>query len=85
MLNYENYFDIIRDNVILEMGISIGVIGKERTFYVVPTNENIHLPTDLLGFNPVKYDPSHPNIVAALGSACTAIKRRIKQLWKLDK
>lgn len=81
----EKSYNTVRDNVILEMGISIGVIGKKRTFYVVPINENLHLPTDLLGFNPVQYDPSHPNIVAALGSVSTVIKRRIKELGKLNK
>lgn len=75
-------YTTVRDNVILELGMSIGIIGKERTFYVTPLDSEVHLPTDLLGFNPAKYDPTHPNIIAATGITCTTIKRRIRELGK---
>lgn len=75
-------YNVVRDNVIFEMGLFIGGLGKERTFYVKPNNEEVHLPTDLLGFTPLQYDSSHPNLIASVGPVSTAIKRRIKELGK---
>jgi len=39
----------------------IGHIGKERVFYVEPSDMKIHLPSDLSGFTPLKYNITHPN------------------------
>ncbi|MEK4538090.1 nucleotide-binding protein [Peribacillus sp. FSL K6-1552] len=73
----------IRDNVIFEMGLFIGRLGKERTFYIIPREEKFHLPTDLIGFNPATYDPGHPEIAAAIGGACTSIMEQMNSLSTL--
>lgn len=75
-------YSSVRDNVIFEMGLFIGKIGKERTFYIKPRNVELLLPSDLIGFNPATYDSSHPNILAALGSPCSEIEDVIKKLGK---
>lgn len=72
----------VRDNVIFEMGLFIGRIGKERTYYITPQGVDFHLPTDLIGFNPAKYDPGHPVIEASVGAACTQIKNKMDRLGK---
>jgi predicted nucleotide-binding protein len=63
-----------RDNVLLELGIFIGVLGRERVFILLDRADPPTLPTDLAGYNPVTYE-LHPteNLLSALGAACTII------------
>jgi predicted nucleotide-binding protein len=52
-------FKAARDNVIFELGLFIGKLGKSRNFILVPRGaENFHLPTDLIGLNPADYEPN---------------------------
>lgn len=50
-------------------------------FYVIPDNEAIHLPTDLLGINPGKYNSrrSDGNLLAALGPFCNQVRTQLKK------
>lgn len=65
----------VRDNIMLEFGMFIGRLGKERSFIVRPKGVDMRLPTDLLGIITAKYDQERAmrEPVAALGSACTQI------------
>lgn len=76
----------VRDNVLFELGLFIGKLGRERCFIVAPrgSEEEIHLPSDLLGMTPALYEPDRQdkNLVAALGPAATKIARQIKSLSK---
>lgn len=63
-----------RDNLLLEVGMSIGLLGRSRTFLVVPKDSSLRLPTDLLGITCADYDSSAPNHVAALAPACNKIR-----------
>ena len=38
-----------RDNVLFELGLMIGAIGRDRTFFIVQSGSNIKMPTDLTG------------------------------------
>jgi hypothetical protein len=81
-------FVVARDNVIFEMGLFIGRIGKKRVFYIIPRHrEKFHLPSDLLGVTPLDYDNnrSDGNTQAALGSPCTKIIERISKLGRFEK
>lgn len=70
---------VVRDNVVFELGLFIGAIGKERCYIVKPRNVDLHLPTDLLGITPADYEAkrSDGNIESALNYACTLIKNEI--------
>ena len=72
---------IPRDNVLFELGLFIGALGKGRVFFVIPEINDFHIPTDLLGITPATYRPdSHSgNISASLGDACTQIKNSISK------
>lgn len=70
---------VVRDNVIFEFGLFVGRLGKERSFFIIPKDaQDLHLPTDLLGIKPAKYDAGRKELQAALGSACFEIKQIIK-------
>lgn len=74
----------VRDNVILELGMFIGRLGKERSFIIQPKQAAaMRLPTDLLGVVTGRYDASRlDNPKAALGSVCAEIADIIQQQFK---
>ncbi|MCC9135694.1 TIR domain-containing protein [Pontibacter silvestris] len=73
---------VVRDNVIFELGLFIGTIGKQRSFIVKPRNVDLHFPTDLLGVTTADYEPkrSDGDITSALNFACSLMKREIETL-----
>lgn len=77
---------VVRDNVIFEMGLFIGAIGKSRSFILKPRDADMHLPTDLLGVNPANYDAnrSDGDLVSATNRACSLIKSETKRLGLIN-
>lgn len=77
-------YKVSRDNVLFELGLFIGAMGKWRVFFVTPNTVDFHLPTDLLGVTPASYNPdSHSgNLEASLGPACTKIKKAVENMLK---
>lgn len=72
-----------RDNLIFELGLFIGRIGLERTFFIIPSHsKDIHLPSDLLGLTPAYFDATRKdkNSRAALGPSCNQIRQVIISL-----
>ncbi|MEZ9601394.1 TIR domain-containing protein [Vibrio sp. 10N.286.46.A8] len=72
--------DSVRDNVIFELGLFIGKLGKRRCFIVMPDNVDLRIPTDLVGVTPAKYsgERDKSEIAAALGPACHEIRQAMK-------
>lgn len=77
---------VVRDNVLFELGLFIGALGKDRCFIVRPRNIDLHLPTDLLGITPADYEAerSDGDVAAAVNHACVLVKRKIAQLGLLQ-
>jgi predicted nucleotide-binding protein len=75
--------NVARDNVIFELGLFMGRLGRERCVIVVPRPiADLHLPSDLTGITPASYEPyrSDENWRAALTSACVDIKQLVRRL-----
>lgn len=80
-------FTSIRDNVIFETGLFAGKLGIERVYFVKPRGQqqNIHLPTDLLGVIAGEYEVrSDNNLCAATGVFSNQVRQRIQQLGKFN-
>lgn len=70
---------VARDNVLLELGLSAGLLGLERTFLIKPRGAQLHVPSDLAGVTMVDYDDARPDRIAALGAACARIVTVIRE------
>jgi hypothetical protein len=71
---------IVRDNVIFELGLFVGALGRKQSFILVPRrSEDLHLPSDLAGVVPLDYDPHRQdgNLNAAVGPACNKVKKML--------
>lgn len=74
---------IARDNVIFELGMFVGRLGTERTFFLVPDDTtDLHLPSDLAGVTPGRYESNRRdnNWPAALNPACLQIRFAMERL-----
>ena len=72
-----------RDNLVFELGLFIGRLGRERCLFLFDTTKELKIPSDLLGIAPVTYRPREDgNFNAAVGPACTSIEDRIRVLGR---
>jgi hypothetical protein len=70
-----------RDNTLFELGLFMGCLGRERTFFVYEKdNEKLKIPSDLSGIHCATYEsPVNGNPEAAISDACTAILGTIRK------
>jgi hypothetical protein len=66
-----------RDNVLFELGLFMGALGRSRTFIVHSRSNPPLLPSDLAGITPATF-MARDNLSAALGPACTKLRRAIE-------
>ncbi len=72
-----------RDNVLVELGMFIGRIGRDRTYIIYNRRDNLRLPSDLAGVTPATFEPhTDGNLRAALGAACTDIEDAIRRVGR---
>jgi CRP/FNR family cyclic AMP-dependent transcriptional regulator len=76
-----NELPAIRDNVLFELGMFMGRLGRKRSILVYPRYPNLVLPSDLHGLTPASYLPGAPEELAArLGPVCTEIRKIVRRL-----
>ncbi|WP_437975402.1 TIR domain-containing protein [Sorangium sp. So ce295] len=69
-----------RDNVLFELGLFMGALGRERTFIVYCRDEPIGLPSDLAGVTAATFARrADGNLLAALGAVCTQIRSAVSR------
>jgi len=73
---------VARDNVIFELGLFVGKLGRRRALVVQPSSEAITLPSDLRGITTATYDLQERNLAAALGPAANRIRRSLSNLQR---
>jgi hypothetical protein len=70
----------VRDNVLFELGLFVGGIGRDRTFMMFDRTNPPQLPTDLAGITAATYAPhASGNLQATLGAACTRIQNIVER------
>lgn len=78
-------YKAVRDNVLFELGLFMGLLGKERNFCLAPAGSgpDLRIASDLIGFTPLTFDddPNEPNKMSLLGSACSELERVIDNIW----
>lgn len=69
-----------RDNVVFELGLFIGALGKNRTYMVQPDAIPLKLPTDLSGITQARYPANRADLSSALNGAGVQLRDRINDL-----
>jgi hypothetical protein len=70
-----------RDNVLLELGLFVGAIGRERTFAIYDRSANLKMPSDLAGVTKASFQRHNAgSLQSTVGAPCTQIKSQIRKL-----
>lgn len=74
-----------RDNVLFELGLFMGALGRERTFMVSCADDQVQVPSDLAGIHQARFRRrSDGNLDAALGPVCRQLKAAMRAAgWSL--
>jgi hypothetical protein len=75
-----------RDNVIFELGLFMGRLGRSRTFMLHQAGPNLKIPSDLAGVTTATYDwpRADKHHQSAVGPACDSIRDVIRDLGTLE-
>lgn len=77
-ISRDNTSASVRDNIILEFGLFLGILGRERT-YLLATGD-VKLPTDILGLMRLPYsERSDGNVGAAVNAAALQIAGQVER------
>lgn len=67
-----------RDNVIFELGLFMGRLGRARAILMEPRDDKLKLPSDLVGITTIPYRfQSGSDAAALLAPACNALREHI--------
>jgi CRP/FNR family transcriptional regulator, cyclic AMP receptor protein len=70
-----------RDNTIFELGYFMGVLGRDRTFMILPKGADVKIPSDLLGLTAMEYQDGPPETLAErIGPVCNDLRDAIQRL-----
>jgi predicted nucleotide-binding protein len=71
--------DAPRDNVVFELGLFMGALSRGRTFLLVARGVDLKIPSDLLGLNPLQYDPNEADLGKALLAPAAELIRIVSE------
>jgi hypothetical protein len=75
-----------RDNVLFELGLFMGGLGRDRTFIVYDRTANLKLPSDLAGVSAATFEPhASGRLRDALNAATTLIEEQVARLGIRDR
>jgi Predicted nucleotide-binding protein containing TIR-like domain len=70
-----------RDNVIFELGLFMGRLGKARAILMEPRDVGVKLPSDMAGVTTIPYRYAKgPDAAALMGPACNSLREHIMRL-----
>ncbi|OWV65521.1 cyclic nucleotide-binding protein [Rhizobium sp. R339] len=70
-----------RDNVVLELGLFMGRLGRARSILMEPRDEKLKLPSDMTGITTVTYRfEAGKDMTALLAPACNRLREHIKSM-----
>ena len=72
-------YEVPRDNVIFEIGVFMGRLGRERTYMVMQHGADLNIPSDLLGITPMTFMP-HADLTMQMSTTCTEIENIVRKL-----
>jgi hypothetical protein len=78
----------VRDNVIFELGLFMGKLGRSRIFFIAPQQADrshrnwLYLPTDLAGITPPEYNPGADNVRASVATSLDEFRRVLEAYAK---
>jgi predicted nucleotide-binding protein len=74
-----------RDNVIFELGLFMGHLGRTRAFLMEPRGEGVKLPSDMAGITTIPYKAGPlDQLPRLLGPACLKLRAQIMRLGKRE-
>lgn len=76
-----------RDHVIFEFGMFVGLLGRSRSFLVVPRGTTVVIPADLQDLAMVEYDPARARaggaaLEAAMAEVCREVHASLAPRWQ---
>jgi CRP/FNR family transcriptional regulator, cyclic AMP receptor protein len=69
-----------RDNVLFELGLFMGAIARSRTFFIVPADVDVKIPTDILGLNPLRFVSTNSALADNVAPVCREIAALIERM-----
>jgi CRP/FNR family transcriptional regulator, cyclic AMP receptor protein len=70
-----------RDNVLFELGLFIGHLGRHRSFLLEPVQQDVKLPSDLSGISTLGYYPgAESELTRLLGPSCNKLRRIFNEM-----
>src|SRR5690349_10971754 len=75
-------YSATRDNVLFELGLFIGRLGRLKTFIIYDSSTDTKIMSDLSGILYTSFDGAKPDLNMSLGPAVSRIKQQIYDLLK---
>ena len=72
--------DEVKCDAVFELGVFVGLLGKDRTMLLRPKALRLTLPSDHVGFATVPYSPDPALQVEHAAAAASIVRRRIEKL-----